>query len=87
MKSNSALKLKHLAWASAAVLVAVLLFLATRSGAKPVAQAPPPPVVEVAKVEQRDVRVSFKSQKRPYKPRKILSSSPSCVSLTVWVRG
>jgi len=57
MKPNSALKLKHVAWASAGVLVAVLLFFATRSGAKPTAQAPQPPVVEVAQVEQRDVPV------------------------------
>jgi membrane fusion protein (multidrug efflux system) len=57
MKLNSALKLKHVAWASAAVLVVVLIFFATRSGAKPTAQAPQPPVVEVAQVEQRDVPV------------------------------
>jgi membrane fusion protein (multidrug efflux system) len=57
MKLNSALRLKHVAWASAAVLVAVLIFFATRSGAKPTAQAPQPPVVEAAQVEQRDVAV------------------------------
>jgi len=57
MKSNSALKLKHVAWASAGVLVIVLIFFATRSGAKPTAQASPSPVVEVAQVEQRDVPV------------------------------
>src|ERR1700732_3811067 len=57
MKPNSVLKLKHVAWASAAVLVVVLIFFATRSGAKPTAQAPQPPVVEVAQVEQRDVPV------------------------------
>jgi hypothetical protein len=39
------------------VLVVVLIFLATRSGAKPTAQAPQPPVVDVAQVEQRDVPV------------------------------
>jgi membrane fusion protein (multidrug efflux system) len=55
MKSNSVLKLKHVAWATTAVLVAVLLFFGTRSGAKPTAQAPQPPVVEVARVEQKDV--------------------------------
>jgi len=55
MKSNSVLKLKHVAWATTALLVAVLLFFGTRSGAKPTAQAPQPPVVEVAQVEQRDV--------------------------------
>jgi len=57
MKPNSTLKLRHVAWASAAVLVVVLIFFATRSGAKPTAQAPQRPVVEVAQVEQRDVPV------------------------------
>jgi membrane fusion protein (multidrug efflux system) len=57
MKLNSALRLKNVAWASAAVLVVVLIFFATRSGAKPTPQAPKPPVVEVAQVEQRDVPV------------------------------
>jgi membrane fusion protein (multidrug efflux system) len=57
MKLNSALRLKHVAWASAAGVVVVLIFFATRSGAKPTAQAPQPPVVEVAQVEQRDVPV------------------------------
>jgi membrane fusion protein, multidrug efflux system len=57
MKPNSVLKLKHVAWASAGVLVAVLLFFATRSGAKPTPNTPPAPVVEVAQVEQRDIPV------------------------------
>ena len=57
MKANSVLKLKHMAWASAGVLVIVFLFFATRSGAKPMAQAPLPPVVEVAPVEQKDVPI------------------------------
>jgi multidrug efflux pump subunit AcrA (membrane-fusion protein) len=57
MKLNSALKLKHVALASTGVLVAVLLFFVTRSGAKPTVQSPQPPVVEVAPVEQRDVPV------------------------------
>ena len=57
MKANSVLKMKHVAWASGAALAAVLLFFVTRSGAKPTAKAPPPPVVEVAPVEQRDVPV------------------------------
>jgi membrane fusion protein (multidrug efflux system) len=37
--------------------VAVVLFFASRSGAKPKALTPPPPVVEVARVEQRDVPI------------------------------
>ena len=57
MKPNSALRLKHVAWASAGVLVVVLIFFAARSGAKPTAQALPPPVVEVAPVEQKDIPV------------------------------
>jgi hypothetical protein len=57
MKLNSALRLKHMAWASAAVLVVVLIFFATHSGAKPTAQAPQLTVVEVAQVEQKDVPV------------------------------
>jgi len=58
MKANSALKLKHVAWASASVLAVVLLFSATHSGAKPAAQTPPPPAVKVAQVEQRDVPIT-----------------------------
>jgi len=59
MKLNSVLKLNHVVWTSAGVLVlaAMLLFFATHSGAKPTAQAPPPPVVEVAPVEQKDIPV------------------------------
>jgi membrane fusion protein (multidrug efflux system) len=57
MKPNSALKFRHVAWASAAVLVVVLIFFATRSGAKPTAQKAPPSVVEVAQVEQKDVPI------------------------------
>jgi RND family efflux transporter MFP subunit len=57
MKPNSAVKLKHVAWASAGVLAAVLLFFATRSGAKPTPHTPQAPVVEVASVQQKDVPV------------------------------
>ena len=57
MKPNSALKLKHVAWATAGVLVAVLLFFATRSGAKPTPHSTPAAVVEVASVQQKDVPV------------------------------
>src|SRR6201997_3852709 len=57
MKPNSALKLKHVAWATAGVLVAVLIFFATRSGAKPTPHTPPAAVVEVASVQQKDVPV------------------------------
>ena len=57
MKPNSFLKLKHVAWVAACALAAMLLFFATHSGAKPTAQAPPPPVVEVAAVEQKDVPI------------------------------
>jgi multidrug efflux pump subunit AcrA (membrane-fusion protein) len=58
MKTNSVLKLKRIAWASAGlVLAAVLSIAVTRLGAKPKAQATPPPIVEVAPVEQKDVPV------------------------------
>jgi RND family efflux transporter MFP subunit len=57
MKPSSILKLKHVAWASAGVLVTVVLFFASHSGAKPKARTPAPPVVEVARVEQRDVPI------------------------------
>ena len=57
MKPNSILKLKHVVWASAGVLAALLLFFVTRSGAKPTAKAPPPPLVAVAPVEQKDVPI------------------------------
>jgi len=39
------------------VLLVVLIFFATRSGAKPTAQKAPPSVVEVAQVEQKDVPI------------------------------
>jgi membrane fusion protein, multidrug efflux system len=57
MKPNSVVKLKHVVWASAGTLAALLLFFVTRSGAKPPAKAPPPPVVEVASVEQKDIPI------------------------------
>jgi RND family efflux transporter MFP subunit len=57
MKLISVLKLNHVAWVSAAVLVVALLFSSVHSGAKPTPQAPPAPVVEVALVEQKDVPI------------------------------
>jgi membrane fusion protein (multidrug efflux system) len=57
MKPNSTLKLKHVGWASAAVLVAMLLFFTTHSGAKPAPHTAPSPIVEVASVQQKDVPV------------------------------
>jgi multidrug efflux pump subunit AcrA (membrane-fusion protein) len=57
MKINSVLKPKHMVWASGAVLAVILLIAMTGSGAKASVQAPPPPIVEVATVEQRDVPV------------------------------
>lgn len=59
MKTSSILKLKHVAWASAGVLVlvAVVSLFTSHSGAKPTAQTSPPPVVEVAPVEQKDVPI------------------------------
>lgn len=57
MKPNSVVKLKHVVWAALALAVATVLGLVARSGAKPTAQAPPAPSVEVAAVEQTDVPV------------------------------
>ncbi|HEY6339924.1 MAG TPA: efflux RND transporter periplasmic adaptor subunit [Bryobacteraceae bacterium] len=57
MKPNVVLKWKRMAWASAGALVAVPLFFIARSGAKSTAQTPPPPVVEVAEVQQKDLPI------------------------------
>src|ERR1700752_3107173 len=56
MKIDSVLKPKHMVWVSGALLTGLLLIVLTRSGAKASVQAPPP-IVEVATVEQRDVPV------------------------------
>jgi membrane fusion protein (multidrug efflux system) len=57
MKSNSILKLRHVVWASVGLVGVVLLLSVNHLGAKPTKQATPPPVVEVALAEQRDVPV------------------------------
>jgi RND family efflux transporter MFP subunit len=58
MKPNSFLKFKHVAWASAGLLLAaMLLIVVTHSSAKPKPQAPPKPIVEVVQVEQKDVPI------------------------------
>jgi RND family efflux transporter MFP subunit len=57
MKLISVFKLTHVAWASAAVLVAAVLFSSIHSGARPIPQVPPAAVVEVALVEQKDVPI------------------------------
>ena len=57
MKIDSVLKPKQMAWVSGAVLAVLLLIFLTRSGAKASVQVAPPPTVEVATVEQRDVPV------------------------------
>ena len=56
MKINSVLKLKPVAWASGSLLAGTLALVVAHSGAKPTVRAPLP-IVEVAKVEQRDVPV------------------------------
>ena len=48
MKTSSVLKLRHVAWAAAGVLLVALLSSATHSRVKPAPQAPPPPAVNVA---------------------------------------
>jgi membrane fusion protein (multidrug efflux system) len=57
MKIKSVLKPKHVAWASGALVVAILGVAVSRSAAKPSTQTPSSPVVEVAPVEQRDVPI------------------------------
>jgi multidrug efflux pump subunit AcrA (membrane-fusion protein) len=57
MKLNSFLKLKHMAWASGAFVVAVLVNVVARSGAKASVQPPSAPAVQVAAVEEGDVPV------------------------------
>src|SRR5579859_7523829 len=57
MKLNSFLKLKHVAWASGALVAAILVNVVARSGAKASVQAPSVRVVQVAAVEQKDVPV------------------------------
>jgi len=57
MKIKSVLKPKHAAWASGALIAALLVNVVTHSGAKASTKAPPMPVVEVAAVEQKDVPV------------------------------
>jgi len=57
MKPNSVLKLKHVGWAVAGVLVATVFGAIIHVGAKSTPQAPPRPTVEVAPVEKRDVPI------------------------------
>src|ERR1700739_569022 len=57
MRFSSFLKLKHMAWASGALVAAVLVNVVARSGAKASVQPPSAPVVQVAAVEERDVPV------------------------------
>src|SRR5580692_3766478 len=57
MKIKSILKPKQVAWVSGVLFAAILGVAVSRSAAKPSTQTPPPPIVEVASVEQRDVPV------------------------------
>jgi len=57
MKTNSGLKLKHVVWAAAAVLVATVFGAIVHVGAKSTPQVAPRPIVEVAPVEQKDVPI------------------------------
>jgi membrane fusion protein (multidrug efflux system) len=56
MKLASVLKLKYAAWVTVGVLAILLLFFVRHSRAKPAAKSPPP-VVNVAQVEETDVPV------------------------------
>jgi len=55
MNPQSFLRLRHLAWAVAGLVVATVLGAVIHSGAKSNPLGPPLPVVEVATVEQKDV--------------------------------
>ena len=57
MKIIPFLKLKHMAWASGALVAAILVNVVARSGAKASVQAPSAPVVQVAAVEEKDIPV------------------------------
>jgi membrane fusion protein (multidrug efflux system) len=57
MKINSVLKVKHVAWASGALLAIILLIVVTHSAAKSSTPSSPLAVVEVAVAEQRDVPI------------------------------
>jgi membrane fusion protein (multidrug efflux system) len=57
MKPNSVLKLKHVVWAAAGLVLATLLGAIVHVGARPTAQAAPRPIVEVAAVEQKDIPI------------------------------
>jgi membrane fusion protein (multidrug efflux system) len=57
MKIKSVLKPKHVAWASGALVAAILGVAVSRSAAKPSTQTPSSPVVEVAPVEKRNVPI------------------------------
>jgi membrane fusion protein (multidrug efflux system) len=57
MRFSSFLKLKNMAWASGALVAAILVNVFARSGAKASVQPPSAPVVQVAAVEERDVPV------------------------------
>ncbi|HEV3384512.1 MAG TPA: efflux RND transporter periplasmic adaptor subunit [Gemmata sp.] len=57
MKINSVVKVKHVAWASGALLAIILLIVVTHSAAKSSTPSSPLAVVEVAVAEQRDVPI------------------------------
>ncbi len=57
MKPNTVSKWKHTLWAGGGLVAATLLVAVVRSGAKPAAQSPGSPAVEVAPVEQKDVPI------------------------------
>ena len=57
MKPNSVLKLKHVVWAGAGVLVATVFGAIVHVVAKSTPQAAPRPIVEVAPVQEMDVPV------------------------------
>jgi hypothetical protein len=63
MKRNSVLKLKNVVWGSAGVVVLIILvILVAHSGARSTDKTPPPSIVAVAFVQQKDVVRHFFSK-------------------------
>ena len=77
MKINSVLKLKHVAWASGALVAAILVNIVTHARARASVQASPAPMVEVAAVEQRGRSGLRRMDRNPHRAGKCRCESAS----------